>query len=294
MGIGTANPGYLLTVGVVANPTANSAGTTLIQCNGNLNIYRNRLIFSGTPTDWNHCIYNNQANLDNEGAWDGMKFNVYNGAWFRVGNAASVVPTTALYITATGQVGIGSASASASFHVHGDATSYIMNQLNEIKIVGNGNSHWSIFGARSGHAYFSIANTSTNAAIGTTGSDILSITNTNNVGIGITNPSVALQVVGSIVGSRMYSINGSLAIGPTAANVFTPTGNQSGFIHIYWGNGNSLYFFQSVGGMVSAFLNQLFYNSNNGAVSLSWASGVAITASANISLTLYYVVSFDT
>jgi hypothetical protein len=107
VGIGSTTPGYLLTVGTNANPSANSAGTTVLQCNGNLNIFRNRLIFSSAPTDWNHCIYNNSFNLDNEGAWDGMKFNVYNGAWFRVGNAAGLVPGTAMFITSGGQIGIG-------------------------------------------------------------------------------------------------------------------------------------------------------------------------------------------
>jgi hypothetical protein len=107
VGIGSTGPGFLLTVGANVNPTANSAGTTVLQCNGNLNIFRTRLIFSSNAIDWNHCIYNNSFNLDNEGAWDGMKFNVYNGAWFRVGTAAGQVPGTALFITSGGQIGIG-------------------------------------------------------------------------------------------------------------------------------------------------------------------------------------------
>lgn len=76
VGIGSSGPGYLLTVGAVATPTGNSAGTTVLQCNGNLNIYRNRLIFSSSPADWNHSIYNNLANLDNEGVWDGDRKSV--------------------------------------------------------------------------------------------------------------------------------------------------------------------------------------------------------------------------
>jgi hypothetical protein len=114
VGIGSTGPGYLLTVGTNANPTANSAGTTVLQCNGNLNIFRNRLIFSSNAIDWNHCIYNNSFNLDNEGAWDGMKFNVYNGAWFRVGTAAATVPTTAMFISTSGQVSIGTTSPVAN------------------------------------------------------------------------------------------------------------------------------------------------------------------------------------
>jgi len=112
VGIGSTGPGYLLTVGANVNPTANSAGTTVLQCNGNLNIFRTRLIFSSAPTDWNHCIYNNSFNLDNEGAWDGMKFNVYSGAWFRVGNAAGQVPGTAMFMNTSGYVGIGTTTVS--------------------------------------------------------------------------------------------------------------------------------------------------------------------------------------
>jgi hypothetical protein len=107
VGIGTSNPSNLLTVGASANPISNSAGTTNLVVNGNINCNRNRLIFSGTVTDRNHSIYNNFFNLDNEGVWDGMKFNVFNGAWFRVGNGDGAVPTTALYINSSGNIGIG-------------------------------------------------------------------------------------------------------------------------------------------------------------------------------------------
>ena len=130
VGIGSTGPGYLLTVGTNVNPTANSAGTTVLQCNGNLNIFRNRLIFSSAPTDWNHCIYNNSFNLDNEGAWDGMKFNVYSGAWFRVGNAAGLVPGTAMFITAGGAIGIGTTTPFANTTVDIRGTVSINNGTN--------------------------------------------------------------------------------------------------------------------------------------------------------------------
>jgi hypothetical protein len=93
-----------------------------------------------------------------------------------------------------GSWGVDTVSPNAKFHVYGDGTSSVLAQLNEIKITGNGYSHWSIFGARSGHAYFSIANTSTNVAIGTAGTDVVCITSTNNVGIGTTSPITNLHV----------------------------------------------------------------------------------------------------
>ena len=102
-GAGALTIGGALTVGPAALPVANSVGTTNLIVYGNINCYRNRLIFSDAATDWNHSIYNNVHNLDNEGIWDGMKFNVYDGAWFRVG----ATRTTAMYINSSGSIGIG-------------------------------------------------------------------------------------------------------------------------------------------------------------------------------------------
>ena len=102
-GAGALTIGGALTVGPAVLPVANSVGTTNLIVYGNINCYRNRLIFSSAATDWNHSIYNNSQNLDNEGIWDGMKFNVYDGAWFRVG----ATRTTAMYINSSGSIGIG-------------------------------------------------------------------------------------------------------------------------------------------------------------------------------------------
>jgi len=99
-----------------------------------------------------------------------------------------------LSILRAGNVGIGVAAPSAKLHIAGDATNAILLQLNEIKITGNGNSHWSIFGARSGHTYFSIANTSVNDVMGTAGTDVLCITSGNNIGIGTSGPVNKLDI----------------------------------------------------------------------------------------------------
>lgn len=111
-------------IGDGALPAANSAGITTLFNTGNICTNRNRLIFSNGSTDWNHCIYNNYRNLDNEGVFDGMKMNVYNGLQVRIGNAGGVVPTTAMSIDSAGRVGIGVISPDTTLYVNGKGKFY--------------------------------------------------------------------------------------------------------------------------------------------------------------------------
>ncbi|MEA5622919.1 hypothetical protein [Nostoc sp. UHCC 0251] len=62
-------------------------------------------LFLAAIGDYNHVLYNNLSNIDNEGAWDGTKWNVYNGLNIRVGSNNS--KSTAFYINNTGNVAIG-------------------------------------------------------------------------------------------------------------------------------------------------------------------------------------------
>ena len=68
----------------------------------NLQTIRNRVCFSNALDDPNHSIYNNGWNIDGQGAWDGMKMNVYAGLDVRTGNANGAVPTTRLSIRDNG------------------------------------------------------------------------------------------------------------------------------------------------------------------------------------------------
>jgi hypothetical protein len=137
VGIGITNPGYLLdvngtlnirgsfTVNGVAVATGTGSVWTVGESNaiyysaGNTCLFRNRLIFSNAINDFNHCIYNNGFNVDSQGAWDGMKFNVYAGAWFRVGNVGA---TTSIFMNTSGYVGIGLTTPATPLHVNGFAT----------------------------------------------------------------------------------------------------------------------------------------------------------------------------
>jgi len=64
----------------------------------NLQTIRNRVCFSNALDDPNHSIYNNSWDIDKEGAWDGMRMNVYAGLDIRTGNANGAVPKTSLSI----------------------------------------------------------------------------------------------------------------------------------------------------------------------------------------------------
>lgn len=77
VGVGNSNPEEKLVV----------EGNIKIGRNKAICVNRGMLTFSHVTTDRNHTIYNNGDDIDEEGSWDGMKFNVFNGASFRVGDA---------------------------------------------------------------------------------------------------------------------------------------------------------------------------------------------------------------
>ena len=105
IGIGTSSPSELLDVD----------GNIKVSSNKVISANRGRIGFSHVVEDWNHTIYNNYQNIDNEGAWDGMKFNGYKGASFRVGSSK----TTALHLDDLSRVGIGTSAPNRNLHVYG-------------------------------------------------------------------------------------------------------------------------------------------------------------------------------
>ena len=217
VGIGAASPAYALdVVGTVQASTAfqSSLSATFANIGTVQSVYLGQ---NGASAPRGTCVRVG----DIAGAGYYMSTGNCNFAFYK--DVSGGNPALALQITGTTQVnavptvyvvnnlGIGTTSPAATFHINGDATSSVLAQLNEIKITGNGNSHWSIFGARSGHGYFSIANTSTNGAIGTAGTDVLCITSTNNVGIGTAAP-VSLLHVNGITTASQYNMS-ALTVG---------------------------------------------------------------------------------
>ena len=109
VGIGTTDPGnYKLNLqGDQYNSGSLTINGNVIGKNLSLAVDNNKrgTLFLATAGDYNHALYNNLSNVDNEGTWDGAKWNVGNGLNIRVGSSSS--KTTALYINNTGNVGIG-------------------------------------------------------------------------------------------------------------------------------------------------------------------------------------------
>lgn len=244
----------LVSIGAAVLPSANSAGTTTLANYGNACLYRNRLIFSAGLTDWNHCIYNNYMDLDNEGSWDGMKMNVFNGLWVRTGNATGATPATALYIDNDGDLGIGTTSLTHKLTVNGNtglagqldigvvgntvpnikfanSASHIDNNAGEVYLFTGYQGHIAI--GRNTNRDSSTANLVLGVA-GTEESQIISVKSDNSaympmsfasskyvftsgfVGIGETNPSVPLHVLRASGGAI-----GRFEMGNTDSNYLT-------------------------------------------------------------------------
>ena len=205
-GAGALTIGGALTVGPAVLPVANSVGTTNLIVYGNINCYRNRLIFSDAATDWNHSIYNNIHNLDNEGVWDGMKFNVFNGAWFRVGGTR----TTAMYINSSGSIGIGTTDPAALLSIVGPGATQTGNfsSSSTCTLSGNEAAYYSVWdGARSGA--FGCDSSSNYVFTGSISSHdyVIRTNNSERIRVGATTGNVSVS--GTLTGNSITSTTGT-------------------------------------------------------------------------------------
>ena len=151
VGIGTSNPAQKLDVQGSIVIGASSG----ISDYNEVNINRGRLKFS-TEADNNHAIYNNFRNIDGEGAWDGIKMNVYNGLNVRVGHDGS---TPALFINSSGYTGLGTTTPvsrldvaagegwiSAAFSGNGGTDRVVIGNINNNATIGAHNSSFTAWG----------------------------------------------------------------------------------------------------------------------------------------------------
>jgi Chaperone of endosialidase len=252
VGIGTSSPGAKLQV----------AGHTITS---NLSLNDTRLTFKQLG-DSNHMMYNNIDNKDSEGAWDGMKWNTFAGFWIRGGTANGATPTTIIYGSNNGNVGIGTITPAYKFDVSGDirasgqimstsANSFRMVQGNYGSFFRNDGADLYMMSTASGDQYGnwnSLRPFRFNFTSGTTfiGDSAICAQNNGNVGIGTLTPGTKLDVEGDVnVGktSANYAITsiGQLSLWANKSgqgnftNMFYAVGsNNSLGDHIWYTKGN--------------------------------------------------------
>jgi hypothetical protein len=189
IGIGTTNPGSLLTVsggvGIGSGYQTITAPTNGLIVQGNVGI--------GTTNPGVNALQVT-GNVVTQGFTSNATNTVFN-----------FDTLTVPFVNAT-QIGVGTTSSTYPFDVLGivragsTVASSIYLTNSEVKWRGDGTAHFSIFNQNS---TFQIRNTSANFEPGTAGSNLVTVTSTGNVGIGMTDPSNALDVSSSQASARM-------------------------------------------------------------------------------------------
>jgi len=105
--------------------------------------------------------------------------------------------STDVYINTDGNVGIGTTNPTAKLNIVGNLgiSRSVMIDSREIKFRGDGKAHFSIFANRIDNV-FTIENTSSNFIPGISGSVLMAFNRNGNVGIGTTNPTAKLHIIG--------------------------------------------------------------------------------------------------
>jgi len=110
------NIGSIGSGAITATSGSFNSDVSLTGANSNLGLSRGAIWFNGV-NDTNHYLYNNYNNRDSAGAFDGMKWNTYNGIWIRGGASGA---NTGIFMNSGGSVGIGNTGPGYKLHVSGD------------------------------------------------------------------------------------------------------------------------------------------------------------------------------
>jgi hypothetical protein len=197
-----------LSGGAVSATTGTFSSTlALTETNANLGLNRGAVWFNGNG-DTNHYLYNNYNNRDGAGAFDGMKWNAYNGLWVRGGASGA---NTGLFVNSSGNVGIGTTTVNGRMNIY-EATGSGAGTTSGTLTLDHGNNYGSssiVFPSRinygSDYGYIQYNDTrggageTANMIIGTSndGDDHVSLMPAGNVGINTLTPGYKLEIQGN-------------------------------------------------------------------------------------------------
>ena len=239
VGIGTSNPSQKLEVygSVGIRESFNIYDRYEVHLN------RGRLNFSSLANDNNHVIYNNVYNIDGEGAWDGIKMNVYNGLNIRSGTSWN---SSALFINSDGSAGLGNENPERRLEAASDGANWITGTFSgtggtDKFVLGNLKDKATLAAHNSGFTTWETLYLNTDGtSVG--GDVIMGINSAVGIGAALPDGSAALEVSSTSKGMlipRMTESQRNLIAAPLAGLLVYQTNATPGF---YFYNGSAWHF----------------------------------------------------